>query len=152
MGIKHRNSLLFKALKDMKNNLQLDSGFSRVEKIKTLLKIPKLYGKPEKVGYVIDKIPRGKFERFFLYEINERKKIGADGCDHNKLRLYKSRKGCFKQEPYVTNILNINQRVWPSRYRTSAHNLRVESGRYTSPVLYCFVPLYCKYLCNVPCN
>ena len=43
-------------------------------------------------------------------------------------------KGSFKQEPYITNVGNRNQRVWLSRYRTSAHNLRVETGRYTYPV------------------
>ena len=48
-----------------------------------LLKIPRLYGKPDKVGFVIDSILKGKFERFFLDEIDEIK-IGADGCDHNK--------------------------------------------------------------------
>ena len=48
--------------------------------------------------------------------------------------MYKLLKGSFKQEPYITNIKNRNQRAWLSRYRTSAHNLRVESGRYTSPV------------------
>ena len=31
-------------------------------------------------------------------------------------------------------LRNRNQRAWLSRYRTSAHNLRIESGRYTSPV------------------
>ena len=31
-------------------------------------------------------------------------------------------------------VKNRNQRVWLTRYRTSAHNLRIESGRYTSPV------------------
>ena len=75
----------------------------------------------------------GKFDRFFLDEINENK-IGSDGLDHNKLRSYKKLKGSFTQEPYITNINNRNQRAWLSRYRTSAHNLRIETGRYTSPV------------------
>ena len=35
---------------------------------------------------------------------------------------------------HINIIKNRNQRVWLSRYRTSAHNLRVESGRYTNPV------------------
>ena len=93
----------------MKNNPESDCCFSRVNKMKTLLKIPQLYGKPDKVGYLIEKIQKGKFDRFFLDEINEIK-IGADGYDHNKLRLYKTFKGSFKQEPYITN-----QRAWLSR-------------------------------------
>ena len=81
----------------------------------------------------MDKILKGKFDRFYLDEINEIK-IGSDGLDHNKLRLYKTLKGSFKQEPYIANILNRNQRAWLSRYRTSAHNLGIESGRHTYPV------------------
>ena len=133
IGLRDTNSLVFKALKDMKNNPEIDSWFSRVEKIKSALKIPKLYGKPEKVGSVLDKTLKGKFERFLLDEINVIKK-NNDGLDHNKLRLYKTFKGCFKEEPYIKNILNRNQRMWLSRYRTSAHNLRIESGRYSSPI------------------
>ena len=60
--------------------------------------------------------------------------IGQDGLDHNKLRLYKTFKGSFKQEPYLSIVNNRNQRAWLSRYRISAHILRIESGRYTSPV------------------
>ena len=85
------------------------------------------------MGRHIDNAIKSKFDRFFLDQINE-KKFGQDGLDHNKLRLYNTFKGSFKQEPYINNIKNRNQRVWLSRYRTSAHNLRVESGRYTNPV------------------
>ena len=133
IGLMDQNSFVYKAINDMKNNPELDCWFSRVNKIKKLLKIPTLYGKPEKVGYIIDKTIKGKFDRYFLDEINEIK-MGADGIDHNKLWLYKTLKGSFKQEPYIANVLNRNQRAWLSRYRTSAHSLRVESGRYTYPV------------------
>ena len=133
IGNLDKNTLLGKAINEMNNNPELDCWVSRVNKIKTLLKIPKLYGKPDKVGFVIDKIIKGKFDRYFLDEINDIR-IGSDGQDHNKLRLYKTFKGSFKQEPYITNILNRNQRAWLSRYRTSAHNLRIESGRHTFPI------------------
>ena len=127
------NSLISRAMWEMKNNPQLDSWQSRVEKIKTLLNIRKLYGKPEKAGNIVDKLIKSKFDRFFLDQINEIK-IGVDGNDHNKLRFYKSLKGSFNPEPYIINVKNRNQRDWLSRYRTSAHNLRVETGRYTYPV------------------
>ena len=133
IGTLDKNTLLCKAINEMNNNPELDCWVSRVNKIKTLLKIPKLYGRPDKVGFVIDKIIKGKFDRYFLDEINEIR-IGSDGQDHNKLRLYKTFKGSFKQEPYVTNILNRNQRAWLSRYWTSAHNLRIESGQHTFPI------------------
>ena len=46
----------------------------------------------------------------------------------------KKLKGSFKIEPYIVQIKNRNQRHWLSRYRTSAHSLRIEAGRYTRPV------------------
>ena len=117
----------------MKNNLQIDSWYTRVEKIKNVLNIKRLYGKPDKAGLMIDKIIKSKFDRFFLDEINQIR-IGNDGQDHNKLRLYKTLKGSFRIEPYLDNIKNRNQRHWLSRYRTSAHTLRIELGRYSCPV------------------
>ena len=127
------DSLIGRAIRDMKSDPQLDCWYSRVENIKSLLDFPRLYGKVDKAGQTIDRLFKSKFDRFYLDEINKLK-IGSDGNDHNKLRLYKLLKGSFKQEPYITNIKNRNQRAWLSRYRTSAHNLRVESGRYTYPV------------------
>ena len=128
-----RTSFVYKAMQDMKNDPDLDCWYSRVDKIKINLNICKLYGKSDKVGKTLDKLIKSKFDRFYLDEINL-VKIGLDGNDHNKLRLYKTLKGSFKQEPYIYNVKNRNQRAWLSRYRTSAHNLRVETGRYTSPV------------------
>ena len=127
-----KNSLVYKAISDMKKNPTLDCWYNRVDKIKTLLSISRLFGKPEKVGHIIDKLLKSKFDRFFLDEINQ-EKIGPDGLDHNKLRLYKTLKGSFSQEPYIKNVNNRNQRSWLSRFRTSAHQLRVETGRHTSP-------------------
>ena len=116
----------------MKSCPEIDSWYSRVEKIKTLFKIKKMYCKPDKAGFIIDKILKSKFDRFFLDQINQ-VKIGADGLDHNKLRLYKTLKGSFQMEPYIENIKNRNQRHWLSRYRTSAHTLQIELGRYSNP-------------------
>merc|ERR1712240_233586 len=61
-------------------------------------------------------------------------KLDNDGLDHNKLRFYNKLKGSFKIEPYILKIKNRNQRQWLTRYRASAHTLRIESGRYTRPV------------------
>ena len=73
------------------------------------------------------------FDRFWLDKSNA-PKIGADGFDHNKLRFYKTLKGSFTQEPYITKIHNRSQRAWLSRYRVSTvSNLRIESGRHTRP-------------------
>ena len=127
------NSLAYRAMSDMRSNPNEDSWYTRVEKIKTVLNLKRFYGKTEIVGNQIDLALKSKFDRFFLDQINE-KKFGLDGMDHNKLRLYNTLKGSFKQEPYINNIKSRNQRVWLTRYRTSAHNLRVESGRYTYPV------------------
>ena len=73
-------------------------------------------------------------------------KLGEDGADHNKLRLYKTVKASFTIEPYIQLVLNRNQRAWLTRLRISTHTLRVELGRYTKPVtpLRDRTCLYCK--------
>ena len=87
------------------------------------------------------RIFQSKFDIFFKDEINSTK-VGEDGVDHNKLRLYKTFKSCFKPEYYVENIHNRNQRAWLCRLRTSSHRLEVERGRYRG-ILYC--DRRCKY-------
>ena len=127
------STLIYKTMSDMRNNPEIDSWYTRVEKVKSVLNLKRIYGKPEKAGIIIDKIIKSKFDRFYLDEINQLK-LGTDGLDHNKLKLYKTLKGSFNIEPYIINLKNRNQRHWLSRYRTSAHSLRVELGRYTRPV------------------
>ena len=57
-----------------------------------------------------------------------------DLLDHNKLRFYKQLKGTFRVEPYIENVFNRSLRACLSRSRVSAHHLRIETGRYTTPV------------------
>ena len=126
-------SLVAKAISEMRSNPDTDCWLSRVEKIKSLFNIKRLCGTPERVGLSIDKIIKSKFDRFYLDQINMIK-LGNDGQDHNKLRFYNKFKGSFHIEPYILKIKNRNQRQWLTRLRTSAHTLRIESGRYTCPV------------------
>ena len=65
------NTLIGRAMSDMKNNPNLDSWNSRVEKIKYQLNLNKSYGKPVTVGNNIDRAIKSKFDRFFLDQINE---------------------------------------------------------------------------------
>ena len=139
-----------KVMLDMRNNPQIDSWFSKVETIKSIINIPEFFGTPERIGHCIDKHLKGKFDRFFLDEINNIK-LGDDGRDHNKLRLYKTIKGSFTQEPYISNVLSRNQRSWLSRYRTSSHNLRIESGRHTNPVKPLLLRV-CRYCDSGDCD
>ena len=134
----------------MKNYLQIDSWYTCVEKIKSLFNIKKLYGLPDKAGLMINKIIKSKFDRFFLDEINKTK-IGADGLDHSKLRFYKNLKGSFRIEPYIEYVKNRNQRHWLSRYRTSAHSLRIELGRYASPITH-LLERICRYCHSGECD
>ena len=64
-----KDSLIYKAILDMKNDPQLDSWYSRVEKIKSYLNIGKCSGKPQKVGAFIERKINSKFDRFFLDEL-----------------------------------------------------------------------------------
>ena len=127
-------SLICKALKEMKNKPYLDTWYTRVQNIKTILGIQKIKGCKTTVGLQLNKKLHGLFDRFWIDRVCL-EKIGADGMDHNKLRFYKTLKGSFTQEPYITNIVNKTQRAWLTRYRVSAvPNLGIESGRYTRPV------------------
>jgi hypothetical protein len=118
----------------------------RVESIRELLDIPKphLYTKPSAVGGAATNIIQSKFDGYFLREINK-VKLGSDGRDHNKLKLYASIKGCFKAEPYV-ELVSRNQRAEISRVRISAHRLRIETARYQ-----CNVPIS-EYITNRCCR
>ena len=127
------DSLINRTWLEMKQMPHLDTYYSRVQNIKSLLNIPALHGTMDTVSCHLDKRIKGSFDMFYLDQINQLK-IGRDSLDHNKLRFYKQLKGTFKVEPYIENICNRSQRAWLSRYRVSAHRLRIETGRYSSPV------------------
>ena len=73
-------------------------------------------------------------------DTNSKKKEG------NKLRTYNQFKSAFKFEPYLDHIAAFHDRRNICRFRTSAHHLQIERGRYTRPV----TPIE-KRLCKV-CN
>ena len=50
-----------------------------------------------------------------------------------KLRTYKLFKKEFRLEPYLSECNNINHTQSLTRFRISAHNLAIETGRYTKP-------------------
>ena len=81
-----KSSVISIALSDMRNNPNMDCWLSRVEKIKTLLNLKRFYGKPDRIGVIIGKNIKSKFDRFYIEEINQIK-CGSDGQDHNKLRF-----------------------------------------------------------------
>ena len=90
------------------------------------------------------KFLKSKFESFWIKEINT-VKLGADGLDHNKLRLYKNIKGSFKIEPYLELVNNRNQRCNLTRMRISAHHLHIETGHYNRPSPTPIANRICKY-------
>ena len=131
----------------MANKPYLDTWYSKVQNIKTLLGLPQLHGCKDSVGHQLNKKLNSLFDRFWLDQISC-EKFGADGIDHNKLRFYRTLKGSFTQEPYISSIPNKSQRAWLTRYRVSAvPNLGIESGRYTRPVTPVTSRL-CKY-CSI---
>ena len=138
-----RSSLVGQAVTEMQEQNVSTSWLGRVNTISQLAGIPEYpqYWSDKSVRRDILRIFQSKFDIFFKDEINSAK-IGEDGVDHNKLRLYKTFKSCFKPEYYVENIHNRNQRAWLCRLRTSSHRLEVERGRYRG-ILYC--DRRCKY-------
>ena len=129
----NNDSLINRAWLEMKQLPHLDTFYTRTRDIKSLFNIGNLNGTMLTIGNNIDKKIKSNFDVFFLSEINQ-VKLGKDSLDHNKLRFYKKLKGTFRTEPYIENICNRSQRAFLSRYRVSAHRLRVETGRYSSPV------------------
>ena len=129
-----KDSLISKTMKEMANKPYLDTWYSRIQKIKTVLGIPRLYGCSDSVSLQLNRRLHSLFDRFWIDQVDA-VKTGSDGLDHNKLRFYKTLKSSFTQEPYISNILNKSQRAWLTRYRVSAvPTLGIESGRYTRPV------------------
>ena len=122
-----------------------DSWGHRVDKIKNLFNFKDIpgYVSVGSVGNQIKNKIQSSFERFWLDQVNEIK-IGDDNQDHNKLRFYKSIKGCFKTEPYLDMVHNRNQRSNLTRLRTSAHSLEVELQRYKVPPVP-YSERYCRY-------
>ena len=129
-----QSSMISMAVREMADKPYLDTWYSRVQSIKSLLGISGLHGSYDCVSLSLTKKCSSIFDRFWLDQINA-PKLGSDGEDHNKLRFYKTLKGSFTQEPYVSEIKNKSQRAWLTRYRVSAvSNLRIESGHYSRPV------------------
>ena len=137
-------ALVGQAVSEMQVLDDSNSWVGRVQSVKTLLEIPEYpeHWSDKRVSRDITTRIQSKFEIFFKNEINEEKLGPEDGLDHNKLRFYKTFKGCFKPEFYISNIANRNQRAWLSRLRTSSHRLEVERGRYTGVP---FNKRICKY-------
>ena len=149
LGNVDQDSIVSMAVREMAVLPHLDTWYSRVQKMKSLLGISNLYGSKERVSKLLGNKLNSVFDRFWIDQINA-PKLDTAGLDHNKLRFYKTLKGSFTIEPYISNILNKSQRAWLTRYRVSAvSNLRMESGRYTRPV----TPVterFCCY-CNSNC-
>ena len=143
-----KSSLVSQAFLEMQSMQKVKDGwYNRVAQIKSLFKIPNLPGSwsPSTVGTKINKLIHDKFSMFWKDELKSTK-IGEDIVDHSKLRFYRTLKGSFTAEPYVSLINNRNQRNWLTRIRISAHNLKIERGRYTQPT----TPIL-ERLCNF-CN
>ena len=67
------------------------------------------------------------YSRSWLQNINDNNK-------YPKLRTYRTFKGVFALEPYLSSTYNFNHVIALARLRTSAHNLNIEKGRHTNPV------------------
>ena len=90
-----------------------------------------------------EKLVQSKFAKLWIQEIN-RVKVGSDYSDHNKLRGYKMYKGFFGLEPYISKVNNRKQSCHLSRLRTSSHNLKLESGRWSGVPVSQRLCIYCN--------
>ena len=139
-------SIVSNAVIEMKSNSNpnLNSWWGRVEKIKQNFGIKySPFSKLEAIGCHIKKQVKGKFEIYWLREVNKIK-LGDDNKNHNKLRYYATIKGCFKKESYLDLVPNRSQRSDLTRLRISSSRLAIEVQRYQRPK----VPeneRWCKY-------
>ena len=99
-----KNSLISKTVREMADKPYLDTWYRRVQNMKELLGIQQLQGCKESMDIQLNKKLKSTFDMFWIDKVCSTK-IGNDGCDHNKLRFYKTLKSSFTQEPYITNIL-----------------------------------------------
>ena len=120
------------------------SWWTKIGKLESLIDVKySEYLHIDKIGDKIKKQLKSKFESFWLKQIN-RIKPHLDGHDQNKLRFYKTFKGCFKKEDYLNLVPNRSQRADLTRLRISASRLSIETLRYSRP----YVPesqRYCRY-------
>ena len=130
-----KSSLVSLALEEMKQMEDIEDGwYTRIQKNKKIFSIPEFnsQAKSDTVGSKIKRQVESQFSIYWKSQISFLK-IGDDGLNHNKLRMYQTLKSSFTLEPYINLVLNRNQRSSITRFRTSAHLLRVELGRYTVP-------------------
>ena len=102
-----------------------DSWLTRVQNIENILKIPQNINFSKQVGKRISSLLKSKYDKYYLNKINEINFTDPD------MREYKTMKGSFTMETYLTLVRNRNQRKFLSRIRVGSHNLRVEQGRHT---------------------
>ena len=72
------------------------------------------------INDIVSKL-KARFQKKLSYDLNQNDK---------KLRTYKLFKYLFKTEPYLKCVTNLKHRSALTRFRTSAHKLEIEVGRY----------------------
>ena len=141
------DSLVSLAMSEMSQ--MADSGqdcwLTRVRQMESLLGGPGLSSHSRQSGKITNKFINSLFERTWLDKVNE-VRLGPDGIDHNKLRTYRTFKGSFTTEPYLTLVRNRNQRQYLTRFRVSASNLDIERLRYTNVPVTSRTCRFCDHL------
>ena len=105
-----------------------DCWLYRINKIKSCLNINtnRMFKKTRANKYIKRQI-QSMFQINWLDSIRK-VKLNSEGRDQNKLRLYKTFKGSFCEEPYLSLVPNRNQRATLTRLRISAHHLQIEDS------------------------
>ena len=107
----HKNSLIALAYTEMCSFAAAgtDCWLTRVNKMKNSLGISVNSSCSQSVAnkHLKNQV-EGKFQVYWLDSIKQ-VRLNQDGRDQNKLRLYKTFKGSFNEEPYITQVVNRNQ-------------------------------------------
>ena len=95
--------------------------------------------------FCLQKKLKQRIESKWLSDIDSSKSKSSDINSGNKLRTYATFKSQFSSETYI-NSLKFQERQALAKFRTSAHTLEIERGRYTVPKT-----LVCNRICR-QCN
>ena len=74
-----------------------------------------------------------EYEKSFFSSVNS--DHGTNVNTGNKLRTYAIFKNNYNMEPYLTSNLQRPASICLAKFRTSSHNLEIETGRYCRPKL-----------------
>ena len=103
-----------------------------ISHIKTSLDYNNSYRRNNKFNPIFKKLKQ-RFQSAWLQRIHNDQRKNSN--ERNKLRTYRNFKNLFMQEAYLDILKDFRTRSNFCKFRISAHNLHIETGRHTNTKL-----------------